>query len=124
MGHKQWQTMLDVHCTAPFKLIQVGGCQGGKKRSAGLISSPGVAARHSTCAGVCFSAEVQAAAPYMREAAKAELQQAGRACPRCILNISSVSGVHGSAGQVGAPVAAYCSPPWARATTASSCCQA
>lgn len=62
MGEKQWQAMLDVHCTAPFRLIQ-------------------------------------AAAPHMREAAKREIEQAGRPAPRCILNVSSVSGVHGSAGQ-------------------------
>ncbi|PRW58222.1 3-oxoacyl-ACP reductase [Chlorella sorokiniana] len=62
MPGKQWQTMLDVHCTAPFRLIQ-------------------------------------AAAPHMRDAAKAEIAASGRPRPRCILNVSSVSGVHGSIGQ-------------------------
>ncbi|PSC70834.1 3-oxoacyl-ACP reductase [Micractinium conductrix] len=62
MGDKQWQAMLAVHCTAPFRLIQ-------------------------------------AAAPHMRDAAKREMAGGGRARPRCILNVSSVSGVHGSAGQ-------------------------
>lgn len=62
MKEKQWDTMLNVHCTAPFRLIQ-------------------------------------AAAPYMRDAAKTELQKSGRAKPRCILTVSSVSGVHGNAGQ-------------------------
>lgn len=62
MTPKQWQTMLDVHCTAPFRLIQ-------------------------------------AAAPYMRDAAKKEIEERGRARPRSIINISSVSGTHGSAGQ-------------------------
>eukprot|EP00238_Polyblepharides_amylifera_P013537 CAMPEP_0196589608 /NCGR_PEP_ID=MMETSP1081-20130531/64059_1 /TAXON_ID=36882 /ORGANISM="Pyramimonas amylifera, Strain CCMP720" /LENGTH=318 /DNA_ID=CAMNT_0041912457 /DNA_START=74 /DNA_END=1027 /DNA_ORIENTATION=+ len=61
MTPKQWQTMLDVHCTAPFRLIQ-------------------------------------AAAPFMRDAAKEELKS-GKAVGRCILNVSSTSGVHGSAGQ-------------------------
>ncbi|KAL4428257.1 hypothetical protein ABPG75_002346 [Micractinium tetrahymenae] len=63
MGEKQWQAMLDVHCTAPFRLVQ-------------------------------------AAAPHMREAAKREMQAGGRPRPRCILNVSSVSGVHGSVGQL------------------------
>lgn len=35
---------------------------------------------------------IQAAAPHMREAAKREIRTAGRARPRCILNVSSVSG--------------------------------
>lgn len=62
MKDKQWQTMLDVHLTAPFRLIQ-------------------------------------AAAPAMRDAAKAELSRTGRARPRVVLTVSSVSGVHGNAGQ-------------------------
>jgi 3-oxoacyl-[acyl-carrier protein] reductase len=62
MKPKQWDMMLNVHCTAPFRLIQ-------------------------------------AAAPYMRDAAKEELQRTGRAHPRSILTVSSVSGVHGNAGQ-------------------------
>lgn len=55
MGAKQWQAMLDVHCTAPFRLIQ-------------------------------------AAAPHMRDAAKREIEASGKARPRCIINVSSVSG--------------------------------
>jgi hypothetical protein len=35
---------------------------------------------------------VQAAAPHMREAAKREIDADGRARPRCIINVSSVSG--------------------------------
>eukprot|EP00879_Flechtneria_rotunda_P001723 GHRR01001886.1.p1 GENE.GHRR01001886.1~~GHRR01001886.1.p1 ORF type:complete len:320 (+),score=125.01 GHRR01001886.1:436-1395(+) len=62
MTDKQWQAMLDVHVTAPFKLIQ-------------------------------------AVAPLMREAAKAEQESHGQANPRSIINISSVSGTHGNAGQ-------------------------
>jgi 3-oxoacyl-[acyl-carrier protein] reductase len=62
MKPKQWDMMLNVHCTAPFRLIQ-------------------------------------AAAPYMRDAAKSELQRTGRAHPRSILTVSSVSGVHGNSGQ-------------------------
>ncbi|KAK3247291.1 hypothetical protein CYMTET_43208 [Cymbomonas tetramitiformis] len=59
---EQWNAMLAVHCTAPFRLIQ-------------------------------------AAEPAMRGAAKEELAATGKAMPRCILNVSSTSGVHGNAGQ-------------------------
>jgi len=62
MKPKQWDMMLNVHCTAPFRLIQ-------------------------------------AAAPYMRGAAKDEIHRSGYAHPRSILTVSSVSGVHGNAGQ-------------------------
>ena len=70
MAHKlkqeQWDAMLAVHCTAPFRLIQ-------------------------------------AAAPYMRDAAKKEKEASpggsGAARPRSILNGSSTSGTHGNAGQ-------------------------
>ena len=58
----QWDAMLAVHATAPFKLIQ-------------------------------------AAAPLMRGAAKAELEASGAPAPRAIINISSTSGTHGNAGQ-------------------------
>ncbi len=66
MAHKitdeQWQAILEVHLTAPFRMIQ-------------------------------------AAAPYLRDAAKAE-QEAGAAFSnRCIVNISSTSGLHGNIGQ-------------------------
>lgn len=63
MSDAQWQAMLDVHNTAPFRLIR-------------------------------------AAAPYMREAAKAEKDAGGKPAPRCIVNVSSTSGIHGNAGQV------------------------
>lgn len=63
MPNKQWQAMLDVHLTAPFRLIQ-------------------------------------AAAPHMRDAAKAEIDRDGKAAPRSIINVSSTSGTHGNAGQV------------------------
>ncbi|KAI2623671.1 short-chain dehydrogenase [Xylaria nigripes] len=53
MMDEQWDTMIDVHATAPFKLIR-------------------------------------AAAPYFR-------LKDGE--PRCIINISSTSGIHGNAGQ-------------------------
>jgi 3-oxoacyl-[acyl-carrier protein] reductase len=62
MKPKQWDMMLNVHCTAPFRLIQ-------------------------------------AAAPFMRDAAKTEIAAKGRAHPRSILTVSSVSGVHGNSGQ-------------------------
>jgi 3-oxoacyl-[acyl-carrier protein] reductase len=42
---------------------------------------------------------IRAAAPYMRDAAKQELETKGKSKPRCIINISSVSGTHGNAGQ-------------------------
>lgn len=42
---------------------------------------------------------VRAAAPYMREAAKAEMAQGDKAQARCIVNVSSTSGLHGNAGQ-------------------------
>lgn len=62
MTAEQWQTMLDVHCTAPFRIIQ-------------------------------------AAAPVMRDAGKAALEQGREPPARYIINVSSVSGTHGSAGQ-------------------------
>lgn len=45
---------------------------------------------------------LKAAAPHMRSAAKKEMQSnsSGQARPRSIINVSSVSGTHGSAGQV------------------------
>lgn len=63
MPLKQWTAMLDVHLTAPFRLIQ-------------------------------------AAAPHLRDAAKAEIERDGKAAPRSIINVSSTSGTHGNAGQV------------------------
>jgi 3-oxoacyl-[acyl-carrier protein] reductase len=55
--------MLNIHITAPFKIIR-------------------------------------AAAPYMRDAAKAEIKATGEAQPRSIVNISSTSGLHGNFGQI------------------------
>jgi 3-oxoacyl-[acyl-carrier protein] reductase len=62
MPDAQWQAMLDVHVTAPRKMIK-------------------------------------AAAPHMRDAAKLEIEENGAAKPRSVLTVSSVSGVHGNAGQ-------------------------
>jgi len=62
MSDKQWEAMLLVHNTAPFRLIR-------------------------------------AAAPYMRDAAKNEIEQGKTAEPRCIINVSSTSGLHGNSGQ-------------------------
>lgn len=63
MSPKQWDAMLAVHCTAPFRLIQ-------------------------------------ACTPYMREAAKKEMDgEDGTAKQRCIINVSSTSGTHGNGGQ-------------------------
>jgi len=63
MSDKQWDMMLSVHQTAPFRIIR-------------------------------------AAAPYMREAGKKEIEKNGEAENRCIINISSTSGIHGNLGQV------------------------
>lgn len=54
MTDKQWETIIGLHCTAPFNLVR-------------------------------------AAAPYFRV-------KDGE--PRCIVNVSSTSGVHGNAGQI------------------------
>lgn len=62
MTPKQWDAMLAVHLTAPFRLIQ-------------------------------------AASPHMRDVARAEIKQHGRAQHRSIINVSSTSGTHGNAGQ-------------------------
>jgi 3-oxoacyl-[acyl-carrier protein] reductase len=62
MSDEQWQAMLEVHNTAPFRLIR-------------------------------------AAAPYMREKAKEEIGAGQAPAHRCIINVSSTSGLHGNAGQ-------------------------
>ena len=66
MSHKmpdeQWEAILAIHITAPFRLIR-------------------------------------AAAQYMRDPAKAEKDTGGPMEPRCIINISSTSGLHGNIGQ-------------------------
>ncbi|HEO72009.1 MAG TPA: SDR family oxidoreductase [Candidatus Hydrogenedentes bacterium] len=63
MTDQQWQKIMDVHATAPFRMIR-------------------------------------AAAPYMREAAKEEKGSGQTPESRCIVNVSSTSGIHGNAGQV------------------------
>lgn len=62
MTDKQWYAMLDVHVTAPFRILR-------------------------------------AALPFIRDAAKKEQAINGRANPRKVVNVSSVSGVYGNAGQ-------------------------
>ena len=62
MSDEQWQAMLDVHLTAPFRLIR-------------------------------------AASNYLRETAKREREETGRALARKIVNVSSTSGTRGNAGQ-------------------------
>ncbi len=62
MSDQQWQTMLDVHVTAPFRILR-------------------------------------AASGFIREAAKAEIAE-GRPNYRKVVNISSVSGLYGGAGQI------------------------
>jgi len=43
---------------------------------------------------------IRAAAPYMRELGKTEKEKGLPLQPRCIINISSTSGLHGNAGQI------------------------
>src|ERR687894_1257020 len=62
MSDEQWQAMLDVHLTAPFRIIR-------------------------------------AASNYLRETAKREKEEHGRARARKIVNVSSTSGTRGNAGQ-------------------------
>ncbi len=63
MGDDQWLAMLDVHCTAPYRILK-------------------------------------AASEYMRAAAKKE-KEAGDAVYRKVVNISSIAGLYGNAGQLG-----------------------
>lgn len=63
MTDKQWYAMIDVHTTAPFRILRE-------------------------------------ASQFIREAAKKELATNGRANARKVVNVSSVSGVYGNAGQV------------------------
>ena len=102
---KQWDAMLAVHCTAPFRLIQVPLCFWITSATylavfhlhtslpCRLFSQPLSTAANTTqkCA--------QAAAPVMRDAAKKELEEFDQAKQRCIINVSSTSGTHGNAGQ-------------------------
>jgi len=62
MTDKQFEAMLSVHNTAPFRLLR-------------------------------------AAAPHLREPAKKELEKGLPLQPRSIVNISSISGTYGNAGQ-------------------------
>lgn len=62
ISDEQWQAILEVHATAPFRMIR-------------------------------------AAAPHLREPAKAEREAGQPFQNRCIVNISSTSGLHGNIGQ-------------------------
>ncbi len=62
MTDEQWQAMIDVHLTAPFRIIR-------------------------------------AASEYLRETAKREKEEQGRASARKIVNVSSTTGTRGNAGQ-------------------------
>lgn len=63
MTDEQWRAILEVHATAPFRMIR-------------------------------------AAAPYLREPAKQELAAGGGfSRNRCVINVSSTSGLHGNVGQ-------------------------
>ncbi len=43
---------------------------------------------------------IRAAAPYMREAAKQEKSEGKTPEPRCVINVTSVAGLHGNTGQI------------------------
>lgn len=62
MTDKQWYAMIDVHTTAPFRILRE-------------------------------------ASHFIRDAAKKEQAANGRANPRKVVNVSSVAGVYGNAGQ-------------------------
>jgi 3-oxoacyl-[acyl-carrier protein] reductase len=62
MTDKQWYAIMDVHTTAPFRILRE-------------------------------------ASHFIRDAAKKEAATHGRANPRKVVNITSVSGVYGNAGQ-------------------------
>lgn len=62
MTDEQWQAILDVHVTAPFRMIR-------------------------------------AVAPFLREPAQAEKEAGQPFRNRCVVNISSTSGLHGNIGQ-------------------------
>jgi 3-oxoacyl-[acyl-carrier protein] reductase len=62
MTDKQWYAMIDVHTTAPFRILRE-------------------------------------ASQFIREEAKKEQAASGRANPRKVINVTSVSGVYGNAGQ-------------------------
>ena len=62
MTDKQWYAMIDVHTTAPFRILRE-------------------------------------ASNFIRDAAKKEQAANGRANPRKVVNVSSVAGVYGNAGQ-------------------------
>lgn len=63
MTDKQWYAMIDVHLTAPFRILR-------------------------------------AASNYIRDAVKKEQAAGGQVKPRKVINVSSVSGVYGNAGQI------------------------
>jgi len=63
MTDKQWYAIMDVHTTAPFRILRE-------------------------------------ASHFIRDAAKKEAAANGRANPRKVVNITSVSGIYGNAGQV------------------------
>ncbi|HRJ42085.1 MAG: SDR family oxidoreductase [Caldilineaceae bacterium] len=62
MTDEQWQAILEVHASAPFRMIR-------------------------------------AVAPYLREAAQAEKEAGQPFSNRCVVNVSSTSGLHGNIGQ-------------------------
>lgn len=63
MSDEQWETMLRVHITAPFRILR-------------------------------------AAAPYIRDVAKKEIENEGKSIARKVINVSSLAGLDGNGGQV------------------------
>jgi 3-oxoacyl-[acyl-carrier protein] reductase len=63
MSDRQWDAVLDVHLSAPFRILRE-------------------------------------ASRFLIEAAQREWAEGGRAAPRKVINVSSVSGIYGQAGQV------------------------
>ena len=80
----------------------------GQKRSCRLRCAAGTTLADPACLPLHLTLPLwQAAAPHMREAAKREIEADGRARPRCILNVSSVSGSC-AAGSWLLPAACFC----------------
>lgn len=51
------------------------------------------------CHGGAVFRMIRAASPFMRDAGKAEMKNGGNPKDRCVINVSSTSGLHGNTGQ-------------------------
>jgi 3-oxoacyl-[acyl-carrier protein] reductase len=51
------------------------------------------------CHGGAVFRMIRAASPFMRDAGKAEMKNGGKPQDRCVINVSSTSGLHGNTGQ-------------------------